>query len=541
MTNYSKLLTAAILPAAMTGTSTAAPNPAAQNKKPNLIFVFADQWRKQAFGYRGEDPVQTPHFDRFASWAFSFDNAVACCPVSTPNRACLLTGKYPINSGVFANNVPLAPDENTLGSLCKGAGYNTAFIGKWHLNGLVDQVLDKSRRHGFDHWVQSIGHAPFNQRYYIGDSQTPVFIRDIWSPTYETDVAIEYISKVKDQSEPFCVVISYNPPHTSGSRGFEDRYQPGKRENGQIKYGYGYGGPREYEALYTGIDYVKNPIRGNVMPVGRDKDESGPVVPGYFGAITAMDNDFGNLIKYLEENGLMENTIVLFTADHGEAMGSHGLMTKGTWFEESVGVPFIIGWKGKTASKRVKAPFNSIDVLPTLLGMMDIAAPKDMDGTDFSKMVFGGNFKAPEYAMLTFNFGGVKELYAPRYWRALYSDRYTYVLCGMNSNRSKFTKDGEVLYDRLKDPLQLSPIFRGDGQDKLMDKLHNELAAMLKAEGDPFITDYWHVEQPGYPKLNRYTMSLEEVKSKIDSGEIMSNSARNRQQQAAPANNNRRQ
>ncbi|GHU98454.1 sulfatase [Bacteroidia bacterium] len=536
MAQHLKLLTAALLPATLAGSATVATAAPAQKKKPNLVFVFADQWRKHALGYRGEDPVLTPNLDSFASWAFSFDNAVACRPVSGPDRACLMTGKYPINNGVFANSVPLAPDEQTLGDLCKSAGYKTAFIGKWHLNGDVDQVLDPSRRHGFDFWVQSVGHQPFNQRYYIGESKNPVYIKDKWAPTYETGTAIEYISRVKDGDEPFCVVLSYNPPHTSGSSGFEDRYQPGQRVGGEIKYGYGYGGPRSYEALYTGNDYVKNPIRGNVMPVGAERDESGLVVPGYFGAITAIDNDFGDLMKYLQQNGLLENTIILFTADHGESMGSQGLMTKGTWFEESAGVPFIIGWKGKTASKREKAVFNSIDVLPTLMGMMDIRASQDMDGVDFSPMLLGGSFKAPEYAMLSFDLGGVAELKSPRYWRALYSERYTYVLCGFNAYR-KFTKNGEALYDRLKDPMQLSPIFRGNGQDRLMDKLKGELAAMLRSKGDPFMTDYWQVEHPGYPKLNRHTISLEEMKQKIENGEIVPNGVK-KKQQTAPANNN---
>ena len=475
MKHYSKLLTAILLPATMTEATAAA----SKNGKPNIIFVFADQWRKHSLGFRGEDPVQTPNLDKFASWAFSFDNAVSCSPLSSPNRACLMTGKYAINHGVIANKLPLAADENTLGSLCKAAGYTTAFIGKWHLNGEIDQVRDPSRRHGFDLWVQSLGHNPFDQHYIVGANKFTTNIKNKWAPTFETETAIEYISKIKDDDKPFCVVISYNPPHTSGGIGFEERYQPGKRFNGKIRYGYGYGGPKEYEDLYTGNDYVKNPIRGNVMPVGEAQDESGPVVPGYFGAITAIDNDFGNLMKYLEENLLLDHTIILFTADHGEMMGSHGLMTKSVWFEESVGVPFMIGWKGKSIAKREKAVFNSIDVLPTLLGMLDIPAPKDIDGTDFSSMVLGSRFKAPKYTLLSLH-----------NWRALYSERYTYVLLAETGVNHKFTHNGEVLYDRLKDPLQRSPIFRGSGQDKLMNKLKGELAAMLKAEDDTFMTKF---------------------------------------------------
>ncbi len=507
----SGLAATAIIPSAL----------AADKTKPNIIFVFADQWRKQALGFKGEDPVQTPNLDRFASWGFSFDNATSCRPVSGPNRACLMTGRYPINNGVFANSVPLDPATPTLGDACKAAGYATAYIGKWHLNGLNDHAATADRRHGFDVWVQSMGHMPFNQGYYIGDDPQRVYKKGIWAPTFETDTAIEFIDQNKDK--PFCVVLSYNPPHTSGGLMFEDRWQPGKHNpDGSMKYGYGYGGPREYEALYTDVDYEKNPIRGNVQPMRKGKypDRSEGCIPGYFGAISAIDNDFGTLMAYLEKNNLLENTIIVFTADHGESMGSQGLMTKGTWFEESVGVPCIIGWKGKTVNKREKCVFNSIDLLPTLLGAAGVAKPAGIDGKDYSPLIEGKKFTAPQYSFLSFDFGGVAELKAPRYWRAVYSERYTFVLCGMNSNRDEYTQDGMALYDRYEDPLQLRPIFKGMGQDKLMDEMFKTLAAQLKATNDPFIEEYWNNPNAGFPKLNHYTMDLDAYRKDLENGKV---------------------
>ncbi len=517
MNTNSKILATTVLPALCLPYTLQAATP----EKPNIVFVFCDQWRRQALGYMNQDPVQTPNLDRFASWAFSFDNAVSCRPVSGPNRACMLTGKYPINNGVFANSVPLAPDEKTLGEFCKAAGYTTGYIGKWHLNGFADEVLDPSRRHGFDFWVQSVGHSPFNQTYYIQDRQEPIRIKDKWSPTYETETAIDFISQHKDDEAPFCLVLSYNPPHTSGGYMFEDRYQPGVRNpDGSIKYGYGYGGPRQYEALYQNTDYEKHPIRGNVMPIGKTGDSSAGVVAGYFGAITAIDNDFGTLMKYLEQNNLLENTIVVFTADHGESMGSQGLMTKGTWFEEAAGVPCIIGWKGHTVNRRENSVFNSIDLLPTLLGMADIdASAGNLDGTDFSPMLAGEKMDAPQYAFLSFDFGGVAELKSPRYWRAVYTPRYTYVLCGFNAYR-QFTKEGMVLYDKQKDPLQLHPIYRGMGYDPVIDQLHKVLADHLHRQGDPFLEEYWQNPEAGFPKLNRQTLPLDRIARDIEEGKL---------------------
>lgn len=478
-----------------------------KEKKPNVIFVLTDQWRKQALGFKGEDPVQTPHLDSFASWAVSFDNATACRPVSGPNRACLFTGKYPINNGVFANNVPLALDEESLGRVYKAAGYNTGYIGKWHLNGTDDHVTNPEGRQGFDYFVQSMGHQPFNQGYYIQDAKERTYVKG-WAPTYETQMGIEFIEKHKSDENPYLLVLSYNPPHTGGGLGFEDRYQPGKYDaDGKHKMGYGYAGPAEYEALYNNIDYDRNPIRGNLKTIRASTDTSSDAIPGYFGAITAIDNDFGNLITYLEKNNLLENTIIVFTSDHGESMGSQGLMTKGTWFDESVGVPFLIGWKGTIQPKREKVVFNSIDVMPTLLGLSSLDIPKSVDGKDYSPLLLNQTFNAPEYAFNSFDFGGIAELKSPRYWRSIYTSRYTYVLCGMNQNR-EFTKEGLVLYDRGKDPLQLNPIYKGMGYDKIIDKLHSELVNHLNNTGDPFIEEYWNNRNTGYPKLNKVTIDI---------------------------------
>jgi len=504
------------------------PPPAA---RPNIIFVFADQWRKQALGYRHEDPVQTPNLDKFATWAFSFDNATSTNPVCGPNRACLMTGLYPANHGVFANSVPLSPETPTLGDLCKAAGYATAYIGKWHLNGPSDPVTTPDRRHGFDLWVQSVGHTPFNQLYYKNDTPTPYRNKNIWGPTYETATAIDFIqknqaeNKTKNTPKPFCVVLSYAPPHTSGGLGFEDRWQPGRHTpDGKLRLGYGYGGPKNYEALYNKTDYLKNPIRGNVRPITTRgyTDHSEGCIPGYFGAITAIDNDFGTLMTYLEKEHLLENTIVVFTADHGESMGSQGQMTKGTWFEESTGIPAIIGWKNHTIAQRATCVYNSIDQLPTILGLAGVPAPANLDGHDYSPLLRGQPHTPPKYAYLSFYFGGIAELKAPRYWRALYSDRYTLVLCGMNRNRDKFTHDGLVLYDRQTDPLQLHPIYKGDAHDTdaLIADLYDTLAAHLKATNDPFIEKYWNNPNPGYPQLNHTTMDLDDYRQKLETGQV---------------------
>ena len=476
-----------------------AKSPAKEKDRPNVLFILCDQWRKQALGYMHADPVQTPNLDALSTWAFSFDNAVASNPVSGPNRGCIFTGKYTINNGLWANSACVDPNDKAgMGTIFKNAGYSTGYVGKWHMNGINDAVTDPSRRLGFDYWYQTIAHNHFRPKIYAPEESGKIFTHDGWGPTNETDKAIAFMKRQKD--DPFLLVVSYAPPHTGGGPGFEDRFQPGKA----MKLGYGYAGPAEYEALYTD-DYERHPIRPNIRPTGSnpETDSYAPAVPGYFGAITSLDHEIGRMIDYLRESGQLENTLIIFTADHGEMMGSQGLMTKGVPFEESEGIPMLFAWKGKIRPARETCVFNSIDLIPTMASLARIKV-EDVDGTDYSPLLLGKRFKAPTYTFTEFNFGGIGEKGRP--WRCVFSEDYVYMLLGPGKLRSNFFNEGYVLFDRKKDPYQLHPIVKGMGYDEVIAKYHEVLAAHLQETGDPFISDMWNCtvdELPAKPHLNK--------------------------------------
>ena len=474
---------------------------ASVSERPNVLFICADQWRRQAVGFMGEDPIVTPNLDAMSKWCASFDHAISNNPVSGPNRACMFTGKYTIHNGLWANNTSVDPEEKSaMGTVFKNAGYDTGYIGKWHMNGMVDAVKDPSRRLGFDYWYQSIAHTHFDQRYYAPAISEEIFHVKEWSPTHETDLAIEYM-KDHQNGKPYCLVVSFAPPHTAGGYGYEDRYQPGKA----LKLGYGYGGPREFEALYTD-DYEKHPIRPNVMATGTDPNtcSSAPVVAGYFGAVTSIDHEIGRMIDYLEESGQLENTIIVVTADHGEMMGSQGMMTKGVPYEESAGIPMMFAWKGKIKAARRHDMISSIDLVPTMAGLADVTC-EGADGLDFSDLLLGKKFNSPEYSFSEFNYGGIGARCRP--WRAIYTQDYVYILCGPGKLREEHIQEGYVLYDLKKDPYQLHPILKGMGYDKVIAKMHKALAAHLDENHDPFINDLWNTTTdalPLKPYMNKY-------------------------------------
>jgi len=444
--------------------------------RPNLLFVMADQWRRQAMGFMNEDPVITPNLDRFAKESVVFERAVCCTPLCSPGRACLLTGRYPIHHGVIGNDIALPATEIGYADVLKKAGYQTGYIGKWHLSaeaGPPPQNAPPEGRFGFDYWVMSLSHRHFSGLYYVQDAKKLKTVNR-WMPDHETDLAVEFI-KHRRKDAPFALTVSFAPPHPGGGPGFakEKSFPAGKE--------YGYAAPEQYEALYQGKPLKRRP---NVPD-----DYAAICLPGYWGACSAIDAAFGRLLTCLDEEGITGDTVVLFTADHGEMLGSQRLMGKRSWFEESIGVPFLIRYPRKLKPQRVREVFNSIDVMPSILGLMGSPVPSAVDGQDYSALMRGQPQKVPRSAFLSFFKGAPSE--EDRHWRAVYTGKYTYAVCDKASRRSPMGRDGLVLYDNENDPYQMKPILRGDGQDDVIDALHRALADHLDRLGDTFLKERW--------------------------------------------------
>ena len=190
---------------------------AMEKAHPNILFVFADEHRRQSMGFMQEDPVKTPNFDKFASTSLVFDNALSVLPLCSPYRASLMTGRYPSSTGVVKNcggKLRLPYEETTIAEALKNAGYQTGYIGKWHLdlNHVKNGYIKPGKpRQGFDFWhAYNKGDKHFNPFYWEDSSKMLEY--DAWSPAHETDVAIKYM---KDHSgkKPFVLFMSWNPPH----------------------------------------------------------------------------------------------------------------------------------------------------------------------------------------------------------------------------------------------------------------------------------------------------------------------------------------
>ncbi|MNI09951.1 Arylsulfatase [compost metagenome] len=465
--------------------------------KPNIIYIFADQWRKQAVGFRNEDPVITPNIDQFAQESLVFDHALSCTPLCSPHRAALLTGKYPQSNGVYTNckigaDVMLQPDEICIGDVLKQEGYDTGYIGKWHLDLPEQNVCPEPvsgargwdaytppgpKRHGFDFWYSYGAFDNHLEPHYWQDDANMITVKQ-WSLEHETDVALEYIQKHSENESPFALFVSWNPPHSpfeSVPEVYKEMYanRPLKlRPNVQAESLKAHTG----EPFDSGID--------NLERYTRD----------YYAAITGLDQQFGRIIEAVRDLGIEKDTLIVLSSDHGELMGSHGLMAKHSWHEESIGIPCIMRWPGEIPQGNTSLLFNSVDIMPTLLGLAGAKVPSSVEGKDFSDVVIGRTEQAEVSSAFLCAFPGRKEiieLFASQGldnqeygWRAVRTQRYTYVI---HRGYEPGETTQRLLYDLKNDPYQLHPVLVTDVASHVVaTELERELQGWLLQTGDRF-------------------------------------------------------
>ncbi len=446
-----------------------------KRNKPNVVFVFGDQWRAQATGYAGDPNVKTPNIDRLASESLSFTNAVAGCPVCSPYRASLITGQRPLTHGIFMNDLCLRNDTPSVAEELAGAGYDTAYIGKWHLDGHGrSNYIPRERRHGFDYWkALECTHTYNHSAYYADDSDEKLYW-DGYDAIAQTRDAADYIrGHQEDRPEtPFSLVLSWGPPHAPYDTA-----------------------PDEVKRLYAPEALE---LRPNVPE--SSEAEARKILAGYYAHCTALDSCVGELINTIRKCGIEEETLFVFTSDHGDMLGSQGHYHKQRPWDESIRVPFLLRWPGmpEWTPGETDALIDAQDIMPTLLSLCGIPVPEGVEGIDFSGHIAGGSDPTDGAALLTCphpfgqwlpDWDGGKE------YRGLRTKRYTYVR----------DLDGPwLLYDNEDDPFQLrnlieSPRPRRSEEDaRIADELDERLQAKLDETGDELKPGMEYVKEWGY-------------------------------------------
>ncbi|WP_281228984.1 sulfatase family protein [Flavobacterium aquiphilum] len=467
-----------------------AQNNAKNKTAPNLLIILADQWRGQAMGFEGKEPVMTPSLDKFAKESLVLTQMVANYPVCSPSRAMLLTAQYPIKNHVYSNvnsesapyGVELSKDAVCWSDVLKQNGYSNGYIGKWHLDSPYKPYVPTSnnigkvawnewtspeRRHGFDYWY---GYGTYDEHdkpmYWDTNAKRDEFqYVNQWGPIHEADKALAFMKneggQLRKEGAPFSLVVSMNPPHS----------------------GY-YSVPKKYYELYKDIplkDLVKDP---NIPAEGTEQgDQYRKDVRYYYANITGVDEQIGRIIQGLKDQKLDENTIVIVMSDHGNCLGKHSEVSKNNIYEESLRIPFFIYWKGHITPRIDNTFLGSIpDIYPTLLELMGMKdkTPKDIDGKSYAQYYLNGKGEKP----------------AEQYILGAIISNNVNVNTGFRGIRTKDyklayvkkKKKGEyVLYDLKADPFEMNNIYKSDLP--IVKRLQPVLVQWLKKTGDDFVLD----------------------------------------------------
>jgi len=427
---------AAAMPIAVAGCQLAVAQDSA--KRPNIVFVFADQMRAHAMGCMGNKQVITPHLDKLASEGVLVTNGISAQPVCSPYRAQLMTGRYGHSTGVIHNDIRLGDSEVVISELMKRQGYATGYIGKWHLCENRNNPVDAKSRRGWDFWaVRNCSHQHLKPVYWLNDAKEPVKVPG-WEPDVQTDLAVEFIRKNKQA--PFCLFLSFGPPHNP------------------------YIAPEKYVEMYKDKKLTARPN----VPGGKTNN-----LKQYYAMTTSLDSCVGRINDALNEAGVSENTIVVFSSDHGDMLGSQGHRLKQRPWEESINIPFIVRYPRKVKKgQRRDWIVSSVDVMPTLLGLCDIPIPSQVQGLDYSTTFIGKSGKQRDAAFL-FNVhrGGGPNTD----WRGIRTREWTYA----------YHYSGDwVMYDLKNDPYQLKNLVDDPKYAAKKNQLKEQLESMRKALGE---------------------------------------------------------
>lgn len=424
---------------------------------PNIVFIMVDEWRAQSVGYMGDFNAHTPNIDALAQESTSFEQAISGHPVCCPARASLMTGQYPLRHGVYINDVELVPDSPTLAAVLDDAGFDTGYIGKWHLHGSPEGhferregFIPRENRCGFQYWKAGECTHDYNHSFYYANDDPTKRYWDGYDAIEQTEDAVGFIEDHENADQPYFLTLSYGPPHFPL-----------------------HSAPERFRKMYENREIE---LRPNVPAGDRDRAESD--LRGYYAHIAAIDECVGRLLEAVGNS----NTIVVFTADHGDMLWSQGVDHKLTPWDESVRVPLLMRVPGRQPATSQQL-FNSPDMMPTLLGLVGLKMPATVQGTDLSSPHSTGPSTA--FLNVPVAFSSLRRCGMEEY-RGVRDSRYTYVE----------TVGGPwLLYDNVQDPYQLNNRVGDPSLTNMQTYLQEQLADWCQRLGDEFLPGDRYLEQ----------------------------------------------
>jgi len=451
-------------------------------KRPNIVFILADQLRYQACGYTGDKNAHTPNIDRLAAEGVDAQYCVASMPVCCAYRATLLTGKYVSSTGMVINELRMNTSHRFLAQCLTDVGYDTSYIGKWHLyanqlghhhDAKNSYVPRGEHRLGFDgEWAAYNFHHEYYDMYYHKDSPEKIsYGEGVFEPDAQTEMAMDYIERKANNTSPFFLVLSVGTPHN-----------PWTEANV----------PEQYFEMFKDTTFPTPPNYSEEMdPYGdawsnieKSPEKLQDWMRVYYAMTTNLDWNVGRLRDCVEKCGIAEDTIFIFTSDHGEMFGAQGRMKKNAFYDESARVPFLLSWPGKTPiGLKLDLAMSNVDIMPTLLGLADIEIPKAVEGMNLSSHFLGGSGQEPQAAFLQ-NMGACASWEDGHEWRALRDKRYTYAV---------YLVDGqELLFDNIEDSYQMKNLVYEPAHAATLAGFRKLLSEKMTALNDSFEPSTWY-------------------------------------------------
>ena len=382
------------------------------HKKPNLVFIMSDQQRSDTMACYGNDWIDTPRLNKLSEESYVVENAYVTQPVCAPARSSIMTGLYPHSAGPIVNKIPLNKDVKSIAQMVSN-DFTCGYLGKWHLGD------DTIKQRGFDEWVSVEdlykssyfeGELPYSDYHNwliekkaiptgIGPTGNKIFTdedrsllsEELQMASFLSEKAEDFIGNNK--SNPFVLYVSTFEPHSPYAGPLDGKYNPKDIPTGPtfLKEPENVSRINEARSKYhtsflKGADQKSDEYMNNYL-ASRGEDfstRSGwlKARADYFANVTLVDRMVGRIIDSLIENNLQEDTIIIFTSEHGEMMGDHGILEKRTLYEESAKVPLLIKIPGNDTMKRVSGSFSHIDLVPTILSLLGEDIPEYLQGED---------------------------------------------------------------------------------------------------------------------------------------------------------------
>lgn len=470
---------------------------------PNIVFILSDDQGPWAAGCYGNDEIETPNLDRLAAEGVRFTNAFCTSPVCSPSRASYLTGKLPSQHGVhdWIRNgnvppgkgyreeadteawpaVPYLEQFPSYPSVLREYGYDCAMSGKWHLG------ESKTPQQGFDHWfAHQKGGGPYYDAPVVRNGEYENESRYITDVI--TDEAISFLDEMRD---PFYLSVHYTAPHSPWTRD-----GLAKREH-----------PEAITERYDDCAFKscpQEPMHPNATELTHRCMGDHEALKGYFGAITAMDEQIGRILDYLEDTGIRDETLIVFTSDNGFSCGQHGFWGKGNgtyplnMYENSVKVPFLVSHRTHIPEGHVTdAMINGYDLMPTLLDYTGVPMPDDgpYPGESQAEVFRGESDSGRDAVVIHSEYGNV---------RMIRTHRWKYV--------HRYPHGPHELFDLANDPDERNNLVDNEEHVNRLTELRGRLARWFNEFVDP--------ERDG----TRFPVTGKGQKTRVDEQEVGENS-----------------